>query len=446
MKKLILLSSLLASSTSMAMTFQSNTLDRARVQRDISVETLIVKLKKNNDFLSRNSFLGEFRPFFVTKNGTWGYLKLALIPDSESASLILEDLSKDKDVLHAYFAPLAKNAVMNESKLKAAEEVDVEVTPNFEDRQLHLEDAPKGVGARSAWKIPGGTGANVKVIDIETCFEDNHEDFRTPFYVGNNPDCDSTNHGTAVWGEVAAKNDGKGVTGIAYDSDFGIYGFIEGNLEEVNDQYITSINTAIQGAMDNLEAGDVLIMEQQMVGPDLRKYTAVEYWPHIYEQLKAATDKGIICVQAAGNGSSDMDDPSYGGAFDLSKRDSGCIMVGAVGQGDFERLGFSNYGSRIDAAGFGRGVVTAGYGDLFNAGKERVYTARFSGTSSATPIVSGAVAVVSSIAQQQGRVISPREMREALRSTGVPQGQNSTDKRVGPFPVIQQLLQKLGLN
>lgn len=445
MKKFVLLSSLLVSGASMAMTFQTKTLDKARAERHISVETLIVKLKKNSDFLARHSYLGEFTPFFDAKDGTWGYLKLGLIPDSDSASLILADLSKDKDIMHAYFAPIARNAVMDEAKVKTAKEVDAEVTPDFEARQLHLEDAPKGVGARSAWKLPGGTGGNVKVVDIETCFEDNHEDFKTPFYVGNNPDCDSTHHGTAVWGEVAAKNDGKGVTGIAYDSDFGIYGFIEGNWDEVNDQYITSINAAIQGAMDNLEAGDVLIMEQQMVGPDLKKYTAVEYWPHIYEQLKAATDKGIICVQAAGNGSSNMDDPSYGGAFDLSKRDSGCIMVGAVGQSDFERLGFSNYGSRVDVAGFGRGVVTAGYGDLFNAGNERMYTARFSGTSSATPIVSGAVAVVSSIAQEQGRLISPQEMRDALRLTGIPQGQNGLDKRVGSFPVIQQLLKKLGL-
>ncbi|HXH76064.1 MAG TPA: S8 family serine peptidase [Bacteriovoracaceae bacterium] len=446
MKNFVLISSLLISSTSMAgvMTFHSKTLEKARTSGHISVETLIVKLKNGSDFLSRHSYLGEFKPFFDSKDGTWGYLKLNMLPDAESASLILADLKGDKDLLHAYFAPIGKNAVMDETT--APVEISNEPTPNFESKQLHLEAPPLGVGARAAWAIPGGTGKNVKVIDIETCFEDHHEDFHTPFYVGNNPDCDDTNHGTAVWGEIAAKNDGKGVTGIAYDSDFGIYGFIEGNWDEVNDQYISSINAAIQGAMDNMDAGDVLVIEQQMVGPDLKKYSAVEYWPHIYEQLKAATDKGIICVQAAANGNSDMDDAAYGGAFDLSKRDSGCIMVGAVGQGDFERLSFSNYGSRVDAAGFGRGVVTTGYGDLFSDGKEKTYTARFSGTSSATPIVSGVIAVVSSIAKEQGRLISPVQMRAALRKTGTVQGRATIGKRVGSFPVIQQMLKELELN
>jgi serine protease len=444
MKRLLVLSSLLATQVSVAgvMTFSSSRLDTARAQRYISVETLIVKLKKGSDFMEKNSYLGKFAPFFETKEGTWGHLKLDLIPDAGSASLILRDLSMESDIIHAYFSPIGKNAVVDE--VEARRLTDQE-TPDFEKRQLHLEDAPQGVGARKAWEIPGGTGKNVKVIDIETCFQANHEDFKAPYYVGNNPDCDSTDHGTAVWGEVAAKNDGKGVTGIAYDSDFGIYGFIEGNLDEVDEQYTKSINAAIQGATANLDAGDVMIIEQQMVGPDLRKYTAVEYWPHIFEQLKAATDKGILCIQAAGNGSSDMDDANYGGAFDLNNRDSGCIMVGAVAQGTFERLDFSNYGSRIDASGFGRGVVTTGYGDLMNAGPDRKYTARFSGTSSATPIVSGAVAVVSSIAKEQGRLITPLELREALRSTGVSQGAVTSAKRAGSFPHIQQLIKKLGL-
>lgn len=441
MKALLLVSGLLLSGVSGAavMTASPSLLENARAAEQISVSTLIVQMKKGTSF---SSYIGEFKPFFETEKGTWGTVKVEFLPDAKTASLILKDLSSDSSILHAYFAPIPSNATATVIEPMAATEGP---TPNFESRQLHLNEPPEGVGARNAWRLAGGTGKNVKVIDIETCFEADHEDFKVPFYVGNNPDCDSTNHGTAVWGEVAAKNDGKGVTGIAYDSEFGIYGFIEGNWDDVNEQYIASINAAIQGAMDNLEAGDVMIIEQQMVGPDLKKYSAVEYWPHIFDQLKAATDKGIICVQAAANGNSNMDDPSYGGAFDLKQRDSGCIMVGAVGQGDFERLSFSNYGSRVDAAGFGRGVVTAGYGDLFNAGQERMYTARFSGTSSATPIVSGAVAVVSSIAKEQGRLITPQEMRAALRATGVPQGPGSQHARVGSFPVIKQLLNHLGL-
>jgi subtilisin family serine protease len=419
-------------------------IDEARSKYLISSETIIVKVKSPARFTHKHSDLGEFSPFFRTENGTWGYLKLHMLPDALTAVGIMNELSEDREIEHAYYAPIPKPATITDLTTPSVEGNYVSETPDFESQQNYLKPSPEGVGAIAAWEIPGGTGNNVKVIDIETCFEDHHEDFAAPFYVGANPrNCQSTDHGTAVWGEIAAKRDGKGVTGIAHEAQYGIYGFIEGDLADVDDQYIRSINQAIQGATDNLDAGDVMVIEQQMVGPDLQKYTAVEYWPHIFDQLKAATKKGIHCVQAAGNGSSNFDDPSYEGAFDLKKRDSGCIMVGAVGPADKERLGFSNYGSRVDVSGYGRGVVTTGYGDLFNQGDERKYTARFSGTSSATPIVSGVVAVMSSIAKENNKRISTKNMRELLRKTGVPQGPNTRSQRVGNFPDLSQLLNKL---
>ncbi len=427
------------------MKFNASKINEARAKYLISSETIIVKVKSPEAFNRRHNDMGEFSPFFVTENGTWGYFKLHMLPDALTAASIMVDLSEDRDIEHAYYAPIPKPATLDDNTASETVETDyVQETPDFESQQNYLQASPVGVGAIAAWEIPGGTGKNVKVIDIETCFEDRHEDFATPFYVGANPrNCESTDHGTAVWGEIAAKRDGKGVTGIAHEAQYGIYGFIEGDLADVDEQYITSINQAIQGATENLDAGDVLVIEQQMVGPDLKKYTAVEYWPHIFDQLKAATKKGIHCVQAAGNGNSNFDEAAYEGAFDLKKRDSGCIMVGAVGPVDKERLSFSNYGSRVDVSGSGRGVVTTGYGDLFNQAPERKYTARFSGTSSATPIVSGVVAVASSIAQENRKTITPKNMREMLRKSGVPQGPATLRQRVGNFPAIEQLLVKM---
>lgn len=443
-RSLLVIFALIISSTVWGFrTLETSRIESARVNHLISNQTLIIKVKSLDQFQNQFGYLGDYESFFKTADGTWGYFKLNLLPDAENALLLLNDLSDDTNIAYAYYAPIASNATLTQTW--AEDEPTSEPTPSFVEKQFYLDDAPMGVGARKAWNLPGGTGKNVSVIDIETCFQEDHEDFAKPFYIGNNPVCDSNDHGTAVWGEIAAKNDGKGVTGIAYDSRFGIYGFIEGDLADVDDQYIKSINEAIQGAIDNLKAGDVVVIEQQMVGPDLKKYTAVEYWPHIYEQLKKATSKGIICVEAAGNGGSDFDDASYEGAFDLSKRDSGCIMVGAVNPGDMERLGFSNFGNRLDAAGYGKNVATAGYGDLFHGGDARKYTARFSGTSSATPIVAGAVAVVSSIAKEKGLTISPRNMRDALRLTGTRQGPQTSSKRVGSFPVIQELLDILQL-
>lgn len=448
-KSLILLALFSASSFGGAMQFEASKLDHARKMGFISSSTLIVKIPSAK-VPDEIQYLGDFKPFFEAEDGLWGSLHLYLIPDSYSASYILSDLAQVSEVLEAYFSPLPKDATVETEvgalpKVLTADLENYVETPDFEARQNYLQDSPVGVGAMAAWDLPGGTGRNVKVIDIETCFEEAHEDFNIPFWVGGNPKCGSTNHGTAVWGEIAAKRDGKGVTGIAHEAEFGIYGFIEGDLADVNEAYIDSINKGIQGATAELEAGDVLVIEQQMIGPELQKYTAVEYWPHIFDQLKAATKKGIICVEAAGNGDSNFDDASYEGAFDLRKRDSGCIMVGAVDSVSKERLSFSNYGSRLDASGFGRGVVTTGYGHLFNQGPTRLYTDRFSGTSSATPIVAGAIAVVSSIAKEKGRPISPRRFRNALRATGIKQGMSGIEKRVGNFPDIKAMRRYLRL-
>lgn len=317
-----------------------------------------------------------------------------------------------------------------------------DVTPSFIASQTYLEAAPVGVGAKKMWELPGGKGENVKIIDIETGMNDKHEDL-LPFWVGAIPE--DSMHGTAVMGILGASDNAFGVKGIAHGSQIGFYGFIEGNQDRVDAAYIAGINKAIRESVAQLEAGDVLVIEQHMMGPDNGNWTAVEYWPEIFAELKAATDKGIHCVAAAGNGYSNLDAPAYGGAFDLTKRDSGCIMVGAGAKNGRERLGFSNYGSRVDAQGFGEGVTTTGYGDLFRGDNNRLYTARFNGTSSATPVVAGTVALISSIAKAQGKTVTPREMRAALRATGTPQGSRTITQRIGNLPNAEELVKVLGL-
>jgi subtilisin family serine protease len=416
--------------------YQSHQLEVARSQGYISLTTLLVKSSHRIEIIG-----AEVESFFKASDGEWFYVTFPWTLDGASATAFLADLQERPEVMEAYFAPIPKNATIDLG-LEVAPLDLFAPTEDYESKQNYLKNSPEGVDATYAWELPGGTGKNVKVVDIEVCFEAEHEDFKAPFYVGANPACGDTNHGTAVWGEIAAKRDGKGVTGIAHESEFGLYGFIEGEWEDVNEQYIKSINEAIQGAIKNLDRGDVLVMEQQMVGPELKKYTAVEYWPHIFDQLKAATDKGIHCVAAAGNGDSNFDDASYEGAFDLSKRDSGCVMVGAV-DATKNRLYFSNYGARVDAAGYGSKVLTTGYGDLFNGGSTRMYTARFSGTSSATPIVAGAVAVVSSIAKENKKELTPIQLRKLLRETGVVQSVSTANKRVGNFPSIKALVEKI---
>ena len=50
------------------------------------------------------------------------------------------------------------------------------VTPSFVDDQGYLDPATDGIDAEYAWTIPGGTGANIRVFDIEYSWNQAHED------------------------------------------------------------------------------------------------------------------------------------------------------------------------------------------------------------------------------------------------------------------------------
>jgi Subtilase family len=106
---------------------------------------------------------------------------------------------------------------------------------------------------------------------------------------------------------------------------------------------------------------------------------------------------------------------------------------------DRSRLSFSNYGKRVDAQGWGVEVTTTGYGDLQGGvSPDLWYTNDFNGTSSASPIVTGALAAVSGILKDFGRPpLTSNRARQLLRSTGSPQQDGPSggaSQRIGNRP------------
>jgi serine protease len=210
---------------------------------------------------------------------------------------------------------------------------------------------------------------------------------------------------------------------------------------------------AIDNAAEALRPGDVLLIELQGGGPRGR-YLPMEYWDDNFDAIQAATARGVVVIEAAGNGAENLDHRAYGGKLTRESRDSGAIMVGAGGppRDGFEdraRLDFSNYGSRLDVQGWGRKVATVDYGDLqrcADAGDtrytDRHYTGEFAGTSSASPIVAGAAILLQSYAKQQGRLLSPHEIRDILTETGTPQTSDPA-KHIGPRPDLARALPRL---
>ena len=55
----------------------------------------------------------------------------------------------------------------------------------------------------------------------------------------------------------------------------------------------------------------------------------MEYWQANFDAIKTATANGKIVVEAAGNGSMNLDNSIYKNLFNRSYRDSGAILVGA---------------------------------------------------------------------------------------------------------------------
>ncbi len=307
-------------------------------------------------------------------------------------------------------------------------------TPDFTSGQGYALAAPEGVGKLDPARTPGADGAGITVVDVEYSWVLDHEDLDLPASTSIDtatpddpfPD-DQGSHGTAVLAELAARDNGYGVTGIVPGATLAV---APANTVEFKYDVARAVNHA--AAM--LHPGDVILIEQQtpVCGDGL--YGPVEWYQPAYDAIAAATALGIVVVEAAGNGAVDLDQRSCDGLFDRSVRDSGAIIVGAADPFSRTRLSFSSFGSRVDLQGWGESVVTAGYGDLFPFDDaRRRYTSFFNGTSSASPMVAGVAAAVQSVRKAAGlRPYDPEQVRQLLQVTGTPQAAEST--HIGPRP------------
>lgn len=317
-------------------------------------------------------------------------------------------------------------------------------TPDYSAEQDYREAAPAGVDADYANTLPGGDGSGVKIIDLENAWQTTHEDLEKALngiIGGEPPSYWSTDHGTAVLGELIAGDNGYGVTGICPGADVGMISSFYRNTAE-----------AIYLAVENLEAGDIILIEQHAPGPhydfesrdDQLGFVCMEYWQANYDAMLYAWANGITVVEAAGNGSENFDDPVlYGSLFDTTYRNSHAIIAGAgyayISPDNLKKLDFSNYGERVNLQGYGRNVYTTGYGDLFEPDYDvdQRYTAYFSGTSSASPIVTGAVACLQGYYKAlYGWPMNADQIRDALVATGTPQ-EGNLSLHIGPRPDLQ---------
>lgn len=361
----------------------------------------------------------------------------------EAAQTLLQQISELASVETAYFQPIPVNA----SDILPTTTLNLRPRQNYFRRSLD-----GGIDVDYARTQPGGTGTGVRIIDIEYGWNPDHEDFPPKSRILiDRQYCDRYHdHGTAVLGILWAVDNGFGITGIVPDAQIGrVSPTFTKNSANVHD-----VGGAILFASARLRAGDIILLEQQMetdAGPCPlpRPYCGdwglmpVETAKYEFDVIATVTAQDRIVVEAAGNGTQRVDR--------VQSRDSGAIMVGAIDPTGRHPSWFSNYGTRIDVHAWGSGIATLDYGEdpadhpssamRINGNNDRRqwYTTDFGGTSGASPIVTGAIALLQ--ANRLARnldALEPAQMRALLTDTG--RRHESDPHSVGVMPNLDAAL------
>lgn len=266
------------------------------------------------------------------------------------------------------------------------------------------------INVDQAWNHTKGAGIKVAVID--TGFDLKHNDinyYNQGYDVVENiasaqaPERSKENHGTAVAGIIAAKDNEFGVVGVAPEAQIIPIRLIA----EDGEVYVSDIIDAHHKA---IEYGATIINNSwgsyDPTTPDGYVSELTELENQLYQELaeEANNGKGVVVIFAAGN--------SGEGNFNRAPeaRDDSNFAVGAIDSLG-KRASYSVYGGELDVVAPGgdiyKAIVTTDRRDikiknlktnkakLYILGYDRGdYAMNFKGTSASAPVVAGIAALV----------------------------------------------------
>lgn len=244
------------------------------------------------------------------------------------------------------------------------------------------------VNAPQAWSA--GTGTGVKVAVIDTGIDLGHPDLKANIKGGYNAinsrksAKDDNGHGTHVAGTIAALNNSIGVVGVAPSASLYSVKVLGAN----GSGYLSDVIEGIQWSATN---------GMRVANVSLGSSADSQAMHDAVIQAKAA---GLTIVAAAGN--------DYGGPVIYPAAYAEVIAVSATDQNN-NLAGFSNYGSPVDLGDPGVNVYSTYKGGAY---------ATLSGTSMATPHVTGSAALVVG----SGLATTPDQIKARLEGTATDLG------------------------
>ncbi|MFD0828845.1 S8 family peptidase [Neobacillus sp. M.A.Huq-85] len=270
----------------------------------------------------------------------------------------------------------------------------------------NVNEIPKGVEliqAPEMWEQSTGKGITVAILD--TGCDTDHPDLQNRIIGGRNFTQDDggnpaiyedyNGHGTHVAGTIAATINNTGVAGVAPEANLLILKVLGKDGSGQYDWIINAIHYAIEQKVD--------IISMSLGGPtDVKE---------LHDAIKEAVlSHQILVVCAVGNegdGDSSTDEFAFPGSYNE------VISVGAV---DLNRHSsyFTNSNNEVDLVAPGEKITSTFLNGTY---------ATLSGTSMATPHISGALALLKDLSSKQfERVLTEPELYAQLIKRTVPLG------------------------
>lgn len=290
------------------------------------------------------------------------------------------------------------------NKIKGSEKLVVAVLDSGVD-YTHEDLAP------NMWvrpdSLPAYQDAELGEIDDENGYDATNQALPDPM--------DDNGHGTHCAGIIGAAGDnGLGITGINWKVQIMPLKFIGRNGSGTTKDAIEAINYVVQRKKDGV---NVRIISASWGSP--RRSKALE------DAIRRAGDEGVLFIAAAGNDSANADKrPHFPSGYDLPN----VISVAALDRND-ALASFSNFGAKsVHIAAPGKEIMSTW---LNNDYREA------SGTSMATPEVSGVAALIlaqnpkMSVADLRAKLLKSVDVLPTLQGKTVTGGRLNAAKAVG---------------